>query len=373
METKILRIDSQEPGLEMIRDAASIVRNGGLVGFATETVYGIACCVGRDSLARLDAIKGRSPDKPYTLHIGGRDEVAKYVPRVSLREQKLIESMWPGPLTIVFEIENADFQSQRGKLGEEVSEGLYSGNSIGIRCPDHPVALKLLNEAGCAVVAPSANKGGADPAWTADKVLEQLDGELDMVLDSGPCRYKHSSTVVRMKSTGPEVLREGIYSLAEIDAASVVRFLFVCSGNTCRSPMAEGMFRKYLSEKIGCEVDRVDQFGYKIASAGTFGMIEVAASAESVVACGAKDIDISTHRSRAVDKDLIEASDYIFVMGKGHSNYISSICPEAVNKCRLLLDEAEVPDPIGQPQEVYDECANMIETAVKTIVGGLEI
>ncbi len=368
-----MRIDSQEPDLEMIREAASVVRNGGLVGFATETVYGIACRVGRDSLARLDAIKGRSPDKPYTLHIGGRDEVTMYVPKVSLREQKLMASMWPGPLTIVFELENAELEGQRGKLGAEVFDGLYSGDSIGIRCPDHTVASKLLGEAGCAVVAPSANKAGADPALTGDEVLEQLDGELDMVLDSGPCRYKHSSTVVRMNITGPEVLREGIYSLAEIDLASEVRFLFVCSGNTCRSPMAEGMFRKYLSEKLGCEVDRVDEFGYKIASAGTFGMVGVAASAESVVACSVKGIDISTHRSRAVDKDLIEASDFIFVMGKGHGNYIGSICPEAASQCRLLLDEADVPDPIGQPQEVYDECANMIETAVRKIIGGLEI
>jgi protein-tyrosine phosphatase len=135
--------------------------------------------------------------------------------------------------------------------------------------------------------------------------------------------------------------------------------------------MAEGMFRKYLSEKLGCEVDRLEEFGYKIASAGTFGIVGVAASSESVVSCGLKGIDISTHRSRAVDEDLILASDYIFVMGKGHSNYINSICPEAVNKCRLLLYETDVPDPIGQPQEVYDECANMIETAVKTIIGGL--
>jgi protein-tyrosine phosphatase len=373
METIVLRIDSLEPDLEILREAASVVRNGGLVGFATETVYGIACRVGRDSLGRLDAIKGRSPDKPYTLHIGDRDEVSKYVPKVSLREQKLMTSMWPGPLTIVFELENADLESQRGKLGEEPFDGLYSGNSIGIRCPENRVASRLLSEAGCAVVAPSANRGGADPAVTADKVLEQLDGELEMVLDSGPCRYKHSSTVVRMNITGPEVLREGIYSLAEIDAASEVRFLFVCSGNTCRSPMAEGMFRKYLSEKLGCEVDRLDEFGYKIASAGTFGIVGVAASGESVVACGVKGIDISTHRSRAVDVDLIEASDYIFVMGKGHSNYISSICPEAVNKCRLLLDQADVPDPIGQPQVIYDECANMIETAVRTIIGGLKI
>ncbi len=102
METRVLKVDAGDVDLEHIREAAELIEAGGLVAFPTETVYGIACRVESESLARLDNLKGRTADKYYTLHIAHKDDVNKYVPGIGLRAQKLVNNAWPGPLTIVF-------------------------------------------------------------------------------------------------------------------------------------------------------------------------------------------------------------------------------------------------------------------------------
>ncbi|MHC4240382.1 MAG: L-threonylcarbamoyladenylate synthase, partial [Planctomycetota bacterium] len=235
-----MRVDAANPDVSEIKKAATVVDAGGLVGFPTETVYGIACRAERDSLARLDGIKGRDPQKRYSLHIGDRSDVTKYVPTVGVRARRLVERAWPGPLTVVFELGAEGAEKQRKRLGKESYELLYRHNSIGIRCPADAVASMLLREVRSAVVAPSANIAGQEPAVNAGEVLGRFSGQIELVLDAGPCKYGRSSTVVRIGKRDLEVLRSGVYSELELEAMSQVSFLFVCTGNTCRSPMAEG-------------------------------------------------------------------------------------------------------------------------------------
>ena len=147
-----------------------------------------------------------------------------------------------------------------------------------MRCPDHPAASMLLGAAGGPVVAPSANTSGRDPATTGDQVVAELAGRVDVVLDGGPCKYGTNSTVARVGRGRVELLREGVYSQAQLQEMSQVTFLFVCTGNTCRSPMAEGLFRKHLAEKFGCGVDELEQMGYMVLSAGTMQMAGAPAS-----------------------------------------------------------------------------------------------
>lgn len=373
METKIIKAGRRKPNAQQIRKAAEIIDSGGFVVFPTETVYGIGCRVKRDSLARLDAIKERSADKYYTLHIGEKSEVGKYVPFLGLRAQKLIKTAWPGPLTIVFELSDEQLDKQRKSVGEEIFENLYKDNSIGIRCPDNAVASMLLKRVNQPVVAPSANKSGQKAAVTAEEALEQLSGEVEMVLDGGPCKYQKNSTVVKIGKDRINVLREGIVPLDDVEAMSKVNFLFVCTGNTCRSPMAAGMFKKKLAEKFDCEVDQLDKKGYKISSVGTMGMVGFGASAESVAVCAAMGVDISSHESRALAGSLITESDYIFVMSQAHQKQVISLDPKASEKCVLLIDGKDVADPIGQSQEVYNVCAKQIEQAVKKRISELLI
>jgi len=373
MKTKAVKLDVTNINSEKIKEAVALVDAGGLVAFPTETVYGIACRIRKDSLARLDELKDRDSNKYYTLHIGHKDDVNKYVPTIGLRVKKLIRNAWPGPLTMVFDLDEKDISKQQQKLEKEVFEGLYKNNSIGIRCPDNPVATILLQQTKNPVVAPSANIAGDTPAIDAEHVLNRFSGRIDMLLDAGPCKFKESSTVVKMGKTGLEILRLGVYSWAELEILSQVQFLFVCTGNTCRSPMAEGIFRKYLAEKLQCKVEHLDKMGYKVTSAGTIGSDGFPASAEAVAVCAAKGINIGDHRNKGLSQSLITESDFIFVMERVHRDIIIGLEPEAANRCLLLAGNEDIPDPMGHPQRKYETCAMLIEKAIKERISELVI
>jgi len=365
METRVIKIDRAKIDAALIEEAAKIIDAGGLVAFPTETVYGIACRVETKSLERLNEVKGRQPEKPYTLHIGRKEDVAEYAPVIGLRARKLIEKLWPGPLTIVFELKPEQIAAQRVKLSREMFENLYKNNSIGIRLSDDAVASKLLQAVKWPVVAPSVNIADERPATDAEQVLANFRGKLDVVIDGGASRYKKSSTIVKIGAYDLRMLREGVYTAEQVRQAATVGFLFVCSGNTCRSPMAAGMFRKYLAEKCGCTIDQIEEKGYKILSAGTMGIIGMPATAQAAAVCETRGVDITGHRSSALSRQLIAQSDVIYAMSCFHLSQIVSICPEAADKCSLLAEAVDIPDPIGQTEEFYDNVASVIEGAVK--------
>ncbi|MCF7954700.1 MAG: threonylcarbamoyl-AMP synthase [Phycisphaerae bacterium] len=368
MITEIIRVDPLNIDSGKIRAAAAVVDGGGLVAFPTETVYGIACRAEESALARLDEAKGRPADKRYSLHIAKIESITDYIPRLSFRACKLIENCWPGPVTIVFELSEADLAEQKKRVSAELFDILYQGGTLGVRCPDSPVAIALLGACKWPVVAPSANLSGQEPALTAKMVIDQLDGRVDMVIDSdgnsGDCRYQINSTVVKVSSGNITILREGAVKIGEIEDMSLMRILFVCTGNTCRSPMGEYFCKKYIAEKLECNVDELEKKGYKISSAGVFGIDGAPASSEVVDICKQKGIDSSLHRSRFLTVEMIEDGDIIFAMTGGHVDGVLEMYPEAESKCFLLDGDKDIPDPIGGGFDVYNECARIIERAL---------
>jgi len=399
MKTEILKVEDPVKDIEAIKKAVECVDSGGLVVFPTETVYGIACKVDKKSLARLDKVKKREADKRYTLHIGDKNILQEFVPSLTLPERKLVKNSWPGPLTIVFQVDKKDIRQLKNKLGAETVELLYEkDNTIGIRCPDKPIASQLLNLCKFPVVAPSANISSGRPATNAEQANEQLNGLVDIILDAGSCKYKKSSTVVKIlppalafarKRQGWEVLRVGAYSEKQIRKMLTVNILFVCTGNTCRSPMAEGLAKKAIAEKLGCGVnpapshsipqnkfercgvDQLAQMGYKVVSAGVSAINGVGASAEAIRFCESKGVDISSHKSRRITPEMLNEADYIFAMSAGHKNDIMRLCPKAEKKCMLLSDNGDINDPIGGDFEAYKICGETIEKAVNKRISEL--
>lgn len=233
----------------------------------------------------------------------------------------------------------------------------------------------MLSAAKSAIVAPSANLAGEAPATNWREVEAVFSGKIDAIVvnncgkdgakSSESCRYKSSSTVVKVTGGQVDVLREGAVSKGLIDDLSAINITFICTGNTCRSPMAEWFCRKYLSEKFGCDVDATEQIGYKVQSAGVMAMSQMSASKEVIEIFGNKGIDVSGHLSSQVDVGLLNESDFVFVMSERHRDMVIAMCPEARDKCFLLDDEGDVPDPFGQGMRIYNACAEHIEKTVK--------
>jgi protein arginine phosphatase len=365
MKTELVKIDA-ETGPQKISAAAKLLDEGKLVAFPTETVYGIGCIAEKHAIERLNDVKERTLGKRYTLHVGSVEAALRFVPEQSLRAKKLIKNGWPGPITIVFKVNDKFVKTMQARIGAEATEILYYDNTIGIRCPDNPVASALLNKTEGPVVAPSANLSGQEPAVSSGEVMERFEGKIDMILDGGgdSCKYRKSSTVVEIGDGDLTVLREGVYERERIEAMSQVNILFVCTGNTCRSPMAEYFCRKILSEKMGCDVDEVEKMGYKVSSAGTLGLGSIPASPEVIRLCDEKGIKADGHLSSALTYEKVEESDYIFVMSRGHLSAVLDLCEKAEAKTSLLDEAGDIGDPIGGGMEVYENCAVQIENAL---------
>lgn len=170
----------------LIKKAAAVIKNGGLVGFPTETVYGIAADPkNKKAVARLNKIKKRPKGKPYTLHIAYKKDVYKYVSKLSPLAKKIIKEYWPGPLTIVLKNKN--------------------GKKIGFRMPENKIALALIRAVGKPIIAPSANISGQKSPVSASEVCVGL----EMILDGGNTRYKKDSTILDLSVAHPKILREG--------------------------------------------------------------------------------------------------------------------------------------------------------------------
>lgn len=195
-------------GPEDIATALSRLRSGGLVAFPTETVYGLgADAFDATAVARVFALKGRPATNPLIVHVSGEAMARTVVSEWTADASTLAQTFWPGPLTIVL--------PKSDRIPAIVTAG---GGSVGVRCPDHPVTLSLLEAFG-PLVGPSANPSGRVSPTTAAHVRASFTPEQVLVLDGGPCRAGIESTVVSLVEPMPRVLRPGIISADQLSAA----------------------------------------------------------------------------------------------------------------------------------------------------------
>jgi L-threonylcarbamoyladenylate synthase len=188
--------------------AVEVLRAGGLVAFPTETVYGLgADAQNGDAVRRLFAVKGRPPSHPVIAHLGAQARLDDFAHTANDDARALAAAFWPGPLTIVL-------TRRPGAIVDEVTGGR---DTVGLRVPDHPLALGLLDAFGGAVAAPSANRFGRVSPTTAQHVRADLGDDVDLVLDGGPSRVGVESTIVDCTSDEIAVLRVGGVALEEVE------------------------------------------------------------------------------------------------------------------------------------------------------------
>ncbi|MHB9036811.1 MAG: L-threonylcarbamoyladenylate synthase [Armatimonadota bacterium] len=199
-------VDAKNPEIAPIKAAADAIRRGELVVFPTETVYGLAANVlDQSAVRRVFDAKGRAGTHPLPVQIAGVAQLDVVASRVSDNAGKLAARFWPGPLTLVL------------KKSESVSDLVSGGlDTVGVRVPDHPVALALLREVGSPIVATSANLTGQGPPGCAQQAVAQLGDKVSVMLDAGECEIGVASTVVDASVEPPRILRVGAISIEQI-------------------------------------------------------------------------------------------------------------------------------------------------------------
>ena len=192
-----------------VRDAehaGKLLREGKLVIFPTETVYGLAVHAEDNAAVRAVYVtKVRDMSKPLSILVTGMDMVETYAQNIPQAAYKLAETYWPGPLTMILE-----------SSGTVASMVTADGDTLGVRCPDHPMTQALLQALGAPLAAPSANPEGQPAPRTAQEVLDYFDGHIEGILDGGPCAVGVESTIVDLTGEEPRILREGGIPAQEI-------------------------------------------------------------------------------------------------------------------------------------------------------------
>jgi L-threonylcarbamoyladenylate synthase len=232
MHTEYFIVDKDHPDEQIMQEAANMLKQGRLVAFPTETVYGLGAN-GLDSqaVARIYQAKGRPSDNPLILHISDRQELARLVAEIPANAQVLIDNYWPGPLTVVLK--------RSSIIPDIVSGGL---DTVAVRLPGSTVACELIRLAGVPIAAPSANTSGRPSPTSAQAVLADLDGRIDAVIDTGICDIGVESTVVDCTTPVPTLLRPGGITLEMlIDTLGEVEIDPTLGGSEESIPKSPGM------------------------------------------------------------------------------------------------------------------------------------
>lgn len=336
----ILPIEETE---EFYKKLTTSLEKGCIVALPTDTIYGLAVDgTNVEAVERLRRVKGRD-ERPFTFFIS-KNKIERYARVV---KRKILEYFVPGKITLLM-------RKQEGVVLPSIVE------KVGIRVPEVNFIIKLLGVYDKPLAVTSANLSGHPPISSSTEIAEQFT-EIALVVHGGALQSE-PSTVLDITETPPRITRKGAVGVLEIEKVygGIVRLdptlkfhvLFVCSGNTCRSPMAAGIFRTLVHEDY-CDV----------RSAGILMMAGSPASDNAVRVVSEYGGSITDHRAQSVSPELIAWADLIFVMSYKHYNRVIEVEPRVVMKTFLLKEYKrkvkynEIADPVGKDIDAYRETA----------------
>lgn len=242
MQTKILKIDSADIDSNSMKEAAALIAAGELVAFPTETVYGLGADALRpEASKKIYTAKGRPSDNPLIVHISKFEDLVSIAKEVPPQAKKLADAFWPGPLTMIV--------WKNDKVPYETTGGM---DTVAIRMPNHPVALRLIEESGCLIAAPSANTSGKPSPTEAAHVALDMDGRIPMIIDGGPVGIGIESTIVDLSEEIPMILRPGYITkeMLEETLGEEVRIdPGIIASDSTKKPKAPGMKYKHYAPK----------------------------------------------------------------------------------------------------------------------------
>lgn len=340
--------------------AIQALQAGRLAVVPTETVYGVMADATNPRALALLAALAAGKSGPWSWHAPDAEQVRAVLRLDAPAHRRLFRRLAPGAVTFLVERTPDELARLHAALG--VAPGvLDDGSLVLVRVPDHPTARAVLAGVGRPVVAEGLAGLGWGTGTTADRVPADAAARgIGAVLDEGPTRLGRPSTVVLLSRDGRHrVVSEGAVEARYVNKQLERTILFVCTGNTCRSPMAAAIARDLLSRGMSAGLTT------SVLSAGVAAASGQPATPEALAALRALGIDPGPHASRELTRQLVADADAIFVMTPQHARAVTTIDPAAGPRV-FPLDPtgAEVPDPIGQGPEAYTRTAARLRDLV---------
>ncbi|MCU0878136.1 MAG: Sua5/YciO/YrdC/YwlC family protein [Pirellulaceae bacterium] len=358
---------------DAVHRAVQALVEGKVVVLPTETVYiAAASALNERAVDRLLALRGGVLEGPATLAVRSVEDVLDYVPELPAIGQRLARRCWPGPVTL--QLADAQPESVIQRLSPRVRAIVAPEGQIRLRVPAHELVLRVLRLLAGPLVMIGARRETDSDSVTAQEVLARLADRVDLILDEGRAKFAQRSSIVRVDQAGFEMVRHGVFSETNLRRLASWMAVMVCTGNTCRSPMAEMLLRKRLADKLGLSLEQLDDHGIVVMSAGISAAPGGRAAAEAIGVMRERGLDLTPHESQPLSDRLVRFADLILTMTRGHRDAILTQWPDAEPRTYLISQgRGDVSDPIGGPTDLYRRCAEQIDAYLAEWIERIEL